>query len=794
MAGNTIVVLGGPFPGVSRRLPVAPSSNALSPFPIAIKCRNSDEAAEILKLQPLAAVWTKNPSRISLARHIEQHFQEYGVTVSQHFYPCWKSSKNAIYTNFDDVSAATAGWVYARYGREEGIKAALITFIMQNPKRDDNGRHLALSDGVDVEIVELDDSEHEEDGRAEAAAEHEAAEVERLRQRSLSPTKQISAQTKGKGRGTNPLPGAKEISIQQLQQPSAGSSSRGPSLQRSQSAAAASPAATNTDLQPPTQPRVLASVFKPSHIRDSDNSTYLLQRVRDLQGTVGVVHEGSVSTLQQPLNTGLGRQVDWYLNAHGYTQEAADSIANAYAPSDISPASSTTNMPRIQQTGAPSRYSTRTQISTKTRLPWRHRTQRKVSKRTGAEKKQLAKQRRENKERYNNALEASFQVILGEARKLREEFGAHSEQYYLEEIMQRPKIVQSHRGVNRWNVFLREEVKCMNDELPEDVPRFKSSALARQLKEKWSAMTQEQQIELTEEGASKLLEHREMKKLSVRTVPTHTFQDACRTLETIEKEIMALHARTGVEIAMFAVRGKIGDYLQPFAVQSSSRASDFFHLAFNTPINELVARYEAYCVSGAEGVVQNYNQALIRLKSELVTLIAEKLSKCVGRQVRMFYKGFDEHITSKFGVVCRGWPLPKFQSPAEMATKNEVELVMHAFRTGTTSFQRLTEAEWRAWDETRFQAALEQQTDPRDQSESVESHTSGDRDVEMVRSASEPQASSSSVPPQDVLQPSRFVNTVTTTSGMVIDTSNPKKRKKRSDAGVARGPRRKISA
>lgn len=119
-------------------------------------------------------------------------------------------------------------------------------------------------------------------------------------------------------------------------------------------------------------------------------------------------------------------------------------------------------MVRTQENAGVSRYSTRSKISTKTRIPWRHRTQR-TAKRTHAQKQHLAKQRRDNKERYNDALDASFQVILGEARKLREEFGAHSEQYYLEELMQRPKLARSRRSVNRWNVFLREEVKQLND-------------------------------------------------------------------------------------------------------------------------------------------------------------------------------------------------------------------------------------------------------------------------------------------------------------------------------------------
>lgn len=83
-------------------------------------------------------------------------------------------------------------------------------------------------------------------------------------------------------------------------------------------------------LQQATQPRMMASVFTPSHTRDANDSTYLLRRVRDLQGTVGAVHEASVSAVQERLSTGLGDEVDWYLSAHGYTAEAAGIIADSY--------------------------------------------------------------------------------------------------------------------------------------------------------------------------------------------------------------------------------------------------------------------------------------------------------------------------------------------------------------------------------------------------------------------------------------------------------------------------------
>ncbi|KZP30005.1 hypothetical protein FIBSPDRAFT_946504 [Athelia psychrophila] len=127
-------------------------------------------------------------------------------------------------------------------------------------------------------------------------------------------------------------------------------------------------------------------------------------------------------------------------------------------------------------------------------------------------------------------------------------------------------------------------------------------------------MSNDEQAEYTEEGATRLLEHREIKKFSKQTIPTDTFQDLCMSIEIIEKEITALHARTGIKVAMFAVHGKIG-------------------------------------------VAHNYNQLLLWLKSELVTLITQKLNKCIRYQVHMFYKGFNEHITSKYGVVCHTYGL-----------------------------------------------------------------------------------------------------------------------------------------
>ena len=76
----------------------------------------------------------------------------------------------------------------------------------------------------------------------------------------------------------------------------------------------------------------------------------------------------------------------------------------------------------------------------------------------------LAEKRQKHKASYNEALDAAYAIVHAEAVKLKEQFGAHSEQYYMEEIMQLSRLGRKNRrSVNHWNVYLRNEVKRLND-------------------------------------------------------------------------------------------------------------------------------------------------------------------------------------------------------------------------------------------------------------------------------------------------------------------------------------------
>lgn len=79
---------------------------------------------------------------------------------------------------------------------------------------------------------------------------------------------------------------------------------------------------------------------------------------------------------------------------------------------------------------------------------------------------------------------------------------------------------------------------------------------------------------------------------------------------------------------------------------------------------------------------------------------------------RMYYTNFDRAITEKYHVVLEGWPLEKFCSPSEIASRNEVSVLMASFESGATRFRKLSLTEFGKWNEDRLNAAVESTTGP----------------------------------------------------------------------------------
>jgi hypothetical protein len=113
----------------------------------------------------------------------------------------------------------------------------------------------------------------------------------------------------------------------------------------------------------------------------------------------------------------------------------------------------------------PARHSSRKAAlaTSRNRLPWRHRSKHRTFKQSPAEKAALAEKWSSRKLAYCEALTEAAETIYNEAVKLREKFGTHSIQYYMGELMQQSRLDKKKRNINSWNVFLRNEVKRINE-------------------------------------------------------------------------------------------------------------------------------------------------------------------------------------------------------------------------------------------------------------------------------------------------------------------------------------------
>ncbi len=115
------------------------------------------------------------------------------------------------------------------------------------------------------------------------------------------------------------------------------------------------------------------------------------------------------------------------------------------------------------------------------------------------------------------------------------------------------------------------------------------------------------------------------------------------------------------------------------------------------------------------GLIDRSVDVIQGLQSRAAALILQKLGKisseipgrarinpCIGQITsytahKMFYVGFDDHITSRFGVVLEGWPIPRFVAPSTIRTRVELTTLLNAWENDVSRFRKLTKDEWESW-------------------------------------------------------------------------------------------------
>jgi hypothetical protein len=185
----------------------------------------------------------------------------------------------------------------------------------------------------------------------------------------------------------------------------------------------------------------------------------------------------------------------------------------------------------------------------KARKPWRHRAKRTTLQKTPAEKAEVAAKRHDHRVSYCDALSKARGIVMEQATQLREQFGGHTVEWYFEEIMQQACKAKSKRETSRWNAFLRDEVKHINDgkhthllplALPAGEPRQKSSALTAQISVRWKSMSKNEQIAAMDSSLQDLNDQKEMCALSLQNVAINAFHDVRANMAVIKSEVKHL--------------------------------------------------------------------------------------------------------------------------------------------------------------------------------------------------------------------------------------------------------------
>ncbi|KAG6875652.1 hypothetical protein C0992_002942 [Termitomyces sp. T32_za158] len=361
-------------------------------------------------------------------------------------------------------------------------------------------------------------------------------------------------------------------------------------------------------------------------------------------------------------------------------------------------------MVRIQPTITRLPSSSRKQSTHLLRKPWHTRSQHIIHRLTTEQKARRRQERADGKATYQQALKEAQDQVHVLAEGLQVQFQKHSVNYYYEEIMQMSRLQKKRKKSGTWNAFVSIETQQMNAELPPGATKKKVHDFVGEIAAKWKLLTDDEKTQLTEEKVVALQDTRKMQDLASHNVPISAFHDTRITLDNINKEVRRLHARTGIEVLMLAVRSNKEHYNTPHLLATSEQVKTFVELTLKENLFDITTRMEAYMLSGVQAVVQNYAEENAHLHSEISLLIMYKLKEVTSAKIsRMYYNNFDVHITAKYGVIIKSLPLKTFCSPSKINSRTELNVLLNSWKTDTTQFYKMTCDKFEAWEAKRIE-------------------------------------------------------------------------------------------
>ncbi|KAI0749113.1 hypothetical protein C8Q74DRAFT_1156238, partial [Fomes fomentarius] len=308
------------------------------------------------------------------------------------------------------------------------------------------------------------------------------------------------------------------------------------------------------------------------------------------------------------------------------------------------------------------------------RFPWRTRKHR-CKDLTEQQKKDLKEAREKKKNDLRNVLVNAHNVIWDLALQMEKTFGGHKPRYYFHLILQNVlSIKKGPRKLTLWNAYVSIQLKELNKgQSLSMIQRVNLGPAIKRISQSWNAMTPQEQEAIAGEELQRLIEHHQSKIFGVHNIQQTACNDTHGVLTSISRQLQELHGRTGNEFLLFAVRVELKDTNPRFVFYTGEHIADYMKNITKESVEDTCVRLEAYSI-----------------------LSQDEETSLRGNIPKMFYINFEDHITTRFGLVLENWPLKKFAAPGSLS-RIELEVLLNAWQNGVMRFHDLTDDEWKEW-------------------------------------------------------------------------------------------------
>ncbi|KZT10311.1 uncharacterized protein LAESUDRAFT_644894, partial [Laetiporus sulphureus 93-53] len=147
---------------------------------------------------------------------------------------------------------------------------------------------------------------------------------------------------------------------------------------------------------------------------------------------------------------------------------------------------------------------------------------------------------------------------------------------------------------------------------------------------------------------------------------------------------------------------------------SNQCLADYLEMTTKTSVENYVVHMEGFMISGIEGtllfhmlilVIGNHVQQTLQLKARISKLVLAKAISLVPIKC-MVYQNFEENITAKYHLTIINYLLKRFCCPSDISSKSELELLLHAWKSGATYWEYLSDEEFRQWETMQFNVKM----------------------------------------------------------------------------------------